>query len=68
MSGKKKSSIPADKLELYDKLMATHPKIERKGASTGYTSLTDHMFTLLGPSGTLALRLREEEREKFLKK
>ena len=64
----KKSSIPADKSELYDKLIATHPKIERKGASMGYTSLNGHMFTLLGPSGTLALRLPEEERERFLKR
>ena len=68
MGASKKSSIPADKSALYDKLIATHPKIERKGASMGYTSLNGHMFTLLGPSGTLALRLPEEEREKFLKK
>jgi len=68
MGAAKKSSIPADKSELYDKLIATHPKIERKGASMGYTSLNGHMFTLLGPSGVLALRLPEEERGKFLKK
>lgn len=68
MAPPKKSSIPADKSELYDKLLATHPKIERKGAAMGYTSLNGHMFTLLGPSGTLALRLPEEEREKFLTK
>jgi TfoX/Sxy family transcriptional regulator of competence genes len=68
MSAKKKSSIPADKSELYDKLLATDPKIEHKGASMGYTALNGHMFTLLGPSGILALRLPEEEREKFLKK
>jgi TfoX/Sxy family transcriptional regulator of competence genes len=68
MGAAKKSSIPADKSELYDKLIATHPNIERKGASMGYTSLNGHMFTLLGPSGVLALRLPEEEREKFLKK
>jgi hypothetical protein len=68
MAAKKKSLIPADKLELYDKLIATHPQIERKGATMGYTSLNGHMFTLLGPSGTLALRLPEEEREAFLKK
>jgi TfoX/Sxy family transcriptional regulator of competence genes len=67
-AAKKKSLIPADKLELYDKLLATHPKIERKGATMGYTSLNGHMFTLLGPSGTLALRLPEGEREAFLKK
>ena len=68
MAKPKKSSIPPDKSELYDKLLATHPKIERKGAAMGYTSLNGHMFSLLGPSGVLALRLPEEEREKFLKK
>jgi TfoX/Sxy family transcriptional regulator of competence genes len=68
MGAAKKSSISAVKSELYDKLLATHPKIKRKGAAMGYTSLNGHMFTLLGPSGTLALRLPAEEREKFFKK
>jgi TfoX/Sxy family transcriptional regulator of competence genes len=68
MGAAKKSSIPADKSELYEKVIATHPKIERKGDRLGYTSLNGHMFSLLGPSGTLALRLPEEERAKFLHK
>jgi len=68
MSAQKKSDIPADKLELYDKLIATNPKIERKGATHPYTSLNGNMFTLLNPPGSLAIRLSEEEREKFLKK
>jgi hypothetical protein len=59
---------PRDKQALYDKLLATHPKIERKGAANPYTSLNGHMFTYLNPSGTLALRLPEKEREEFLKK
>jgi hypothetical protein len=32
MSTRKKCNIPADKQALYDKLLATNPKIERKGA------------------------------------
>ena len=68
MSVKKKCNIPADKQALYDKLLATNPKIERKGAANPYTSLNGHMFTYLNPSGTLALRLPEKEREEFLKK
>jgi hypothetical protein len=64
----KKNHIPADKLELYEKLVRTNPKIERKGAANPYTSLNGHMFTYLNPSGSLALRLPEPEREKFLKK
>lgn len=65
---KKNNNIPADKLELYEKLIRTHPKIERKGAANPYTSLNGHMFSYLNPSGTLALRLPKDEREKFRKK
>jgi hypothetical protein len=68
MSAPKKNNIPVDKLELYEKLVATNPTIERKGAANPYTSLNGHMFTYLNPSGSLALRLPAEAREKFLKK
>src|ERR1700689_5145259 len=68
MSSQKKKNIPLDKLALYEKLIKTNPKIERKGAANPYTSLNGHMFTYLNPSGTLALRLPEKEREEFLKK
>jgi hypothetical protein len=68
VSAKKKCNIPTDKQALYDKLLATNPRIERKGAANPYTSLNGHMFTLLNPAGTLALRLPEKEREEFLKK
>ena len=68
MATKKKCNIPADKQALYDKLLGTNPKIERKGAANPYTSLNGHMFTYLNPSGTLALRLPEKEREAFLQK
>lgn len=68
MSAAKKNSCPPANLELYERLVATHPKIERKGATTGYTSLNGNMYTFLHPSGALAIRLSEAEREKFLKK
>ncbi len=63
----KKKATPNDKEVLYDKLIATNPKIERKGADNPYTSLNGNMFTLLHQS-RLAIRLPEDEREKFLKK
>jgi TfoX/Sxy family transcriptional regulator of competence genes len=68
MSPQKENNIPADKLELYEKLVKTNPKIERKGAANPYTSLNGHMFSYLNQSGSLALRLPDDEREKFLKK
>ena len=68
MTAPKKNNIPTDKMELYEKLVATNPDIERKGAANPYTSLNGHMFTYLNPSGSLALRLPAAEREAFLKK
>lgn len=63
---KKKSTIPVEKLELYEKLIATNPKIERKGDVHPYTSLSGHMFTYLDQTGTLEILLPHEEVEGFL--
>jgi hypothetical protein len=68
MSAKKKSSAPEDRLEYYEKLVAASPQVECKGATHPYTSLNGHMFSYLHPSGAMALRLPEGDREKFLKK
>jgi hypothetical protein len=46
MSAKKvTSTIPAARLALYDKLLATVPGLERKGATIPYTSTDGKMFT-----------------------
>lgn len=68
MSASKKNNISAEKLELYARLAATIPDIQRKGATVPYTSLNGNMFSYLHSSGVLALRLPEGERVKFLKK
>ncbi len=68
MSAAKKSSAPTDKIELYEKMVATNPEVERKGATIPYTSHNGNMFPYLHASGRVALRLAEEDREKFLKK
>ena len=61
-------AVPLDKLELYERLIATNPKVARKGATVPYTSLNGHMFSYLSKGGKLALRLPPGEREAFLKK
>lgn len=61
-------AIPSDKLALYEKLVATNPNVECKGATVPYTSLNGHMFSYLSKQGKLALRLPPAEREAFLKK
>ena len=55
-------------LELFETLVATDPRVERKGATMPYTSLNGHMFSVLRKDNKLALRLPSEMRAAFLKK
>jgi hypothetical protein len=57
---------PAECVFLYEKVLATIPEIERKGATMPYTSVNGNMFSLLTLEGILALRLPDGEREAFL--
>ncbi len=61
-------AVPSEKLALYEKLVATNPRVERKGDTVPYTSMNGHMFSYLSKQGRLQLRLPDEEREAFLKK
>ena len=54
------------RLAQYDRIIASLPGVTRKGATMPYTSVNGHMFSFLGPSGTLALRLPPTERAAFL--
>ena len=56
------------KLELYERLVATNPQVERKGDTMPYTSINGNMFSLFTKEATLALRLPADVREAFLKK
>ena len=66
MATKKTNDIAADKIALYDKLIATNPDVERKGNTNPYTSYNGNMFTHFTPEGVLAIRLPEKEREIFI--
>jgi len=68
MAKPESGTAPPEKLALYEKLVATNPKIERKGATVPYTSLNGHMFSYLSKEGKLALRLPDAARAEFLKK
>lgn len=61
-------TISEKKLAAYEKLVATVPDLERKGATMPYTSKNGHMFSFLTKDGTLALRLAEPAREDFLQR
>jgi hypothetical protein len=64
----KKQGPSADKVELFDKLIATIPEIERKGDTNPYTSYNGNMFTHLTPEGIFSIRLPEKELAPFMKK
>ena len=66
MAKKPPKDIPIELVDLYDKLLATHSEIDRKGANNPYTSVNGHMFSGLSKTG-LGLRLGKEDREKFPK-
>ena len=59
-------SVPAAAIDAYDRLIATVPGVERKGASLPYTSVNGNMFSFLADGGVLALRLAAAERSAFI--
>jgi TfoX/Sxy family transcriptional regulator of competence genes len=65
---KVKAGAPADKVALYEKLVASIPRLERKGAAFPYTAINGNMFSLLNKDGVLYLRLSDNERDTFVAK
>ena len=61
-----RSPIPPERIEHYDRLIASEPGVERKGATVPYTALNGHMFSYLTGAGSLALRLGPADREAFV--
>lgn len=55
-------------LSAYERLVATVPGLELKGAANRYTSVNGNMTSYLHPSGSLALRLAPDRRAAFLDK
>lgn len=64
---KKADQVPQHKLDLYTKLIDTHPEIELKGGQKlPYTSLNGNMYTMLSKAGKVGLRLGQAERAAFI--
>ena len=57
---------PPERLEHYERVVATIDAVERKGATMPYTSRNGHMFSLLDPTGSMVLRLSTDDRDAFL--
>ncbi len=61
------AAAPADKVRLYEALIASLPDVERKGAKFPYTSLNGNMFTILSTEGVIGIRLAKSDRQDFLR-
>jgi hypothetical protein len=57
-----------DKIEWYNKLVASLPEAVRKGATIPYTSLNGHMYSYFTKDDFVALKLPEAERNAFIEK
>src|SRR5687768_2792227 len=66
MAKKDASHLPPGRLEAYERLVATVPGLERKGAGLPNTSVNGHMTSFLAEDGTLALRLSADDRALFI--
>lgn len=63
---KAKYTGPADKLELYEALVASVDGVDRKGAANPYTSRNGHMTSFIDREGVVSIRLATDDREEFM--
>ena len=54
-----------DVIEIYDRLIAAHPDLKRKGAKSAYTALNGNMFSFVDAAGLLAIRLSKEDKADY---
>lgn len=68
-AAKKKTSVPPDKLALYEKLIASTPGIDAKSNfGSAYTAVNGNMYSMISKYGVVGIRLPEPDRSKFLEK
>lgn len=47
-------------IAIYDRLIAQHDEVERKGKANAYTAINGNMFSFVGPDAEMCLRLSKE--------
>jgi TfoX/Sxy family transcriptional regulator of competence genes len=69
VTAKKKTSVPADKLALYERLLAAVPEIESKSNfGSAYTAVNGNMYSMISKYGVVGIRLPDAERQAFLRR
>ena len=57
-----------ERKKIYDSIVATSNKFERKGKTMPYTSANGHMFSQLNKDGEIGIRLSKESQKAFMEK
>ncbi len=69
MTTPKRIAAPADKVELYERLLATVEGTERRSNfGSAYTAVNGNMYTMISKHGVVGIRLPEPERSAFLER
>ena len=69
MEAKKKTSVPPDKLRLYERLIAATEGAEAKSNfGSAYTAVNGNMYSMISKYGVVGIRLPEAEIIAFLDK
>ena len=64
---KKKTSVPPDRLRLYEALVASTPGIASKSNfGAAYTAINGNMYSMISKYGAVGIRLPEPARSAFL--
>ncbi len=48
-------------IAIYDRLIAQHDGLTRKGKANAYTAVNGNMFSFVGPDGELCIRLSKDD-------
>lgn len=57
---------PADRLQIYEELVASVEGVDRKGAANPYTSQNGYMTSFLDKVGEVSIRLDKPQRDEFI--
>jgi hypothetical protein len=69
MAAKKKTSVPPDKLKLYEKLIAaTHGAEGKSNFGSAYLAVNGNMYSMISKHGVVGVRLPEKDIPVFLEK
>lgn len=61
--------VPQEIIDLYKRLIDTHPEVEVKGGKKlPNTSVNGNMYSFVSKAGKIALRLGKADREEFIEK